>query len=148
MPALVVLALVAGVVRVDAGTARGRRQRHARHPQQAIAASGLRTVRVVAAGDIACPPGLAVTPTQCQQGATAALARRLNPRLVLTLGDHQYNKNTLAAQFSRHLHEVVGDAAAEDATGDRQPRVPDAWRQGLLLLLPGPGSPARPATTG
>ncbi len=54
---------------------------------------------MVAAGDIACPPGLAVTPTQCQQGATAALARRLDPSLVLTLGDHQYNESSLA-QFN------------------------------------------------
>jgi hypothetical protein len=62
-------------------------------------AARARVVRVVAAGDIACPPGLAVTPTQCQQGATAALARRLDPSLVLTLGDHQYNESSLA-QFN------------------------------------------------
>lgn len=60
------------------------------------AAARARTVHVVAAGDISCPPGLAVTPTQCQQGATATLARRLNPGLVLTLGDHQYDKSTPA----------------------------------------------------
>ena len=53
-------------------------------------------MRIVAAGDIACPPGLAVTSTQCQQAATAALAARMKPNLVLTLGDHQYNENSLA----------------------------------------------------
>jgi Calcineurin-like phosphoesterase len=56
----------------------------------------LRTVRVVAAGDIACPPDMEVTPDKCQQGATAALARKLNPGLVLTLGDHQYQESSLA----------------------------------------------------
>ena len=55
-----------------------------------------RTVRVVAAGDISCSPGMPVTPTQCQQAATAALARRMRPNLVLTLGDHQYENNSLA----------------------------------------------------
>ena len=65
----------------------------------APAAARARLVRVVAAGDIACPPGLPVTPTQCQQGATANLARRLAPSLVLTLGDHQYNESSLA-QFN------------------------------------------------
>ncbi len=55
-----------------------------------------RAVRVVAVGDIACPAGRPVTPTQCQQGATASLARRLAPDLVLTLGDHQYDSASLA----------------------------------------------------
>src|SRR5689334_22067735 len=52
--------------------------------------------RVVAAGDIACPPGMAVEPDKCQQGATAALAQKLKPDLVLTLGDHQYQESSLA----------------------------------------------------
>lgn len=60
------------------------------------AAPGTGGVRVVAAGDIACPPGGVVTSTTCQQGATASLARRLRPALVLTLGDTQYEKSSLA----------------------------------------------------
>jgi hypothetical protein len=87
--ALVVLALVLGSCGSDAPAT-------ARHSSSESAAPRARVVRIVAAGDIACPPGLAVTPTQCQQGATAALARRLGPRLVLTLGDHQYNSSSLA----------------------------------------------------
>jgi acid phosphatase type 7 len=60
------------------------------------AARPAKVFRVVAAGDIACPPGMAVEPDKCQQGATAALAARLKPNLVLTLGDHQYQESSLA----------------------------------------------------
>jgi hypothetical protein len=87
--ALVVLALVLGSCGTDAPA-------EARHSSSESAAARAPVVRVVAAGDIACPPGLAVTPTQCQQGATAALARRLGPSLVLTLGDHQYDTSSPA----------------------------------------------------
>jgi predicted phosphodiesterase len=59
-------------------------------------AAVVRSVRVVAAGDIACAPGEPVSRTRCQQAATAALAGRLNPALVLTLGDMQYDKASLA----------------------------------------------------
>ncbi len=53
-------------------------------------------VRVVAAGDIACAPGEPVTKESCQHVATAALAKSLDPELVLTLGDTQYPKSSLA----------------------------------------------------
>jgi hypothetical protein len=88
----VVLALVLDLVLGSCGTA----PTAVRHSSSESAAARAPIVRVVAAGDIACPPGLAVTPTQCQQGATAALARRMNPNLVLTLGDHQYESSSLA----------------------------------------------------
>jgi hypothetical protein len=52
--------------------------------------------RVVAVGDIACPAGEPTTATTCQQAATASLAQRLQPDLVLTLGDHQYPTGSLA----------------------------------------------------
>ncbi|HET7486409.1 MAG TPA: metallophosphoesterase [Acidimicrobiales bacterium] len=45
---------------------------------------------VAVAGDIACPPGLAPAPYQCQQAATAGLVAAAHPALVLTLGDNQY----------------------------------------------------------
>ena len=106
VPLLVVLALA--LTSCGSTPARARTSSaDARTPPQAIAERRAPTVRVVAAGDIACPPGLAVTPTQCQQGATAALARRLNPRMVLTLGDHQYNENS-AAQFSGSYNKSWG----------------------------------------
>jgi hypothetical protein len=51
---------------------------------------------VVAAGDIACPPGRAVTATACEQAATARLARSFRPRFVIPLGDQQYEDGKLA----------------------------------------------------
>jgi hypothetical protein len=64
--------------------------------ESAYATAAVPTVRVVAVGDIACAPGKATTATTCQQAATAALATSLRPDLVLTLGDHQYEKGSLA----------------------------------------------------
>src|SRR3954451_21430034 len=93
LPALVVLALVLA----SCGSAPITSVRDV--SAAPAAAARARVVRVVAAGDIACPPGLPVTPSQCQQGATANLPRSLGPSLVLTLGDHQYNESSLA-QFN------------------------------------------------
>jgi hypothetical protein len=53
-------------------------------------------VKVVAVGDIACPPGDPVTMTACQQASTAAQARSIDPRVVLALGDLQYDDGRLA----------------------------------------------------
>ena len=44
----------------------------------------------MAAGDIACVPGMASTPSQCQHEATARLVESLDPDVVLPLGDLQY----------------------------------------------------------
>jgi hypothetical protein len=60
----------------------------------ALASAGVAIV--VAAGDIACPPGKAVTRTQCRQGATANLVRSLKPQRVIALGDLQYEKGSYA----------------------------------------------------
>jgi hypothetical protein len=55
-------------------------------------------VTIVAAGDIACDPAQNVgQPTDCDQAATADLIGQLHPTAVLTLGDNQYENNTLAA---------------------------------------------------
>lgn len=51
---------------------------------------------VVAAGDIACPPGKPVTRTTCRQAATANLVRSLKPQKVIALGDLQYEKGSYA----------------------------------------------------
>jgi hypothetical protein len=51
----------------------------------------------VAVGDIACPPGATKTVTTCRQGATARLARRLDPRAVLAVGDTQYDTGAFRA---------------------------------------------------
>jgi hypothetical protein len=75
-------------------------------------------VTVVAVGDIACGPAVEVTPTQCQQEATADLAESLDPDAVLVLGDVAYetvDAETLKgydASWGRFLdrtHAVVGN---------------------------------------
>lgn len=48
----------------------------------------------MAAGDIACAPGIAITSTTCQQGATAALLG--SATMIQTLGDNQYETGSLA----------------------------------------------------
>jgi acid phosphatase type 7 len=48
-------------------------------------------VRVVAAGDISCEPGMATTSAECRMGATADLISALDPDVVLPLGDLQYD---------------------------------------------------------
>jgi acid phosphatase type 7 len=59
------------------------------------------TVTIVAAGDIACDPAHNVSqPHDCDQAATANLIGQLAPAAVLTLGDNQYEDNTLAAYMS------------------------------------------------
>lgn len=50
----------------------------------------VRAPTLVAAGDIACAPGMPATAVQCAQQATAALIGRLHPTAVLPLGDTQY----------------------------------------------------------
>jgi hypothetical protein len=51
---------------------------------------------LVAAGDIACQPGLPETDTQCRHARTAALAESLAPDAVAVLGDNQYEEGELA----------------------------------------------------
>ena len=59
------------------------------------------TVTIVAAGDIACDPAHNLNqPHDCDQAATASLIGQLAPAAVLTLGDNQYEDNTLAAYMS------------------------------------------------
>jgi hypothetical protein len=95
VPALVVLALALGSCGSAPPGTQTRNTAVATHAATR-AATRARVVRVVAAGDIACPPGMIVTLTQCRQVATADVARRLNPSLVLPLGDTQYEQASLA----------------------------------------------------
>jgi hypothetical protein len=55
---------------------------------------------LAAAGDIACPPGVEETATQCHQAETAALVAAINPDAVLPLGDNQYEIGALDAYQS------------------------------------------------
>jgi acid phosphatase type 7 len=49
---------------------------------------------LAAAGDVACAPGSAVTPTTCRHGDTASLLETLAPDAVAILGDVQYDRGT------------------------------------------------------
>lgn len=70
---------------------------------------------IVAAGDIACDPGSnSGAPSRCDQGGTANLIREINPAAVLTLGDTQYESNTLSA-YQQVFDPTWG--AATRATG-------------------------------
>jgi hypothetical protein len=68
---------------------------------------------IAAAGDIACDPASRNfrrghgTATACHMGATARLLRRLDPQVVLTLGDNQYENGTLA-KFHRSYDRSWG----------------------------------------
>lgn len=75
-------------------------------------------IRIVAVGDVACPPGKPPTPRTCQQEATAKLTASLNPSAVLMLGDLQYER-----------------ASAEEFSS-----FDDSWGGLLPLVLPVPGN--------
>lgn len=74
---------------------------------------------IAAAGDIACTPGSAVTTSNCRQGQTANLIVSMNPAAVLTLGDNQYESNTLTeyngsfaaswGKFKAKIHPGIGN---------------------------------------
>lgn len=59
-----------------------------------VAPVAVRSVSLVAVGDIACPPGQAATRKTCRQAATARIAKAQKPRRVIALGDLQYPKGT------------------------------------------------------
>ena len=62
---------------------------------------------VAVAGDIACVPGMAVTPDQCQMEATAQLVESLSPAAVLVPGDLQYEYGE-AANFAASYEPTWG----------------------------------------
>lgn len=55
-----------------------------------VAEAGVGSKSIVAVGDIACPPGSAVTATKCRQEQVAALTRRIDPDQLWLAGDIQY----------------------------------------------------------
>ena len=100
------------------------------------------TLRVVAVGDIACEPGRPASGTACRQAETAALARSLDPDLVLTLGDHQYDANSLA-EFAGSYDRSWGSlrSRTRPAIGNHEYKTPGA--SGYYSYFKGrqPGSP-------
>jgi acid phosphatase type 7 len=111
-------------------------------------------VRLVAVGDIACPPDEEATPVTCQEDATADLTSSLDPDQVVALGDLQYEsgaEDDFRAAFEQSwgrfddiLHSVPGnheygteDAAGYDAfVGQEDPTDPDysAWDAGAWRI--------------
>lgn len=104
------------------------------------------SARVVAVGDIACPPGGEVTETTCQQDRVGELAKSLKPDLVLTLGDQQYDsgtKDNFMASYDKvwgslwditrptpgnHEYYDGGAAGYYDYFAGRQPGPPGYYR--------------------
>jgi acid phosphatase type 7 len=66
---------------------------------------------VVAAGDIACPPGATVTTTRCRDAATARLAGSFSPAWAFVLGDLQYDTGRLE-DFRNAYHKTWGQFLA------------------------------------
>jgi len=64
-------------------------------PAPPARAAGVAGPTLVAAGDIACPPGLRRTATRCRHADTARLIGRLDPDVVAPLGDIQYDRGEL-----------------------------------------------------
>ena len=65
------------------------------------------SAKVVAVGDIACPPGWRVTRKQCRHRKTAKAAIALSPNRVIALGDLQYQKGRFRA-FKRSYGKSWG----------------------------------------
>jgi 3',5'-cyclic AMP phosphodiesterase CpdA len=90
-------------------------------------AAGVTGPTLVAAGDIACPPGLSATRTRCRQAATADVIERLDPDVVAPLGDLQYDKGELA-NFRRVYAPAWGRfrARSRPAAGNHEYATPGA----------------------
>jgi hypothetical protein len=96
---------------------------------------------LLAAGDIACAPGSAVTPTACHHAASARLIRReAGPDLlgILLLGDTQYERGTDAeyASFDATWGAAIDYARVPvlPATGNHEYANPDPAPPGCRLL--------------
>jgi hypothetical protein len=108
-------ALTAGCADAPASAVRGGSSTVTEHrtPDRVTAAARVpgvagKRIEVVAVGDIACPPGDAVTETACRQGDTADLATQIDPDAVLGLGDLQYEIGALSA-FRHSYDDSWGD---------------------------------------
>jgi hypothetical protein len=91
--ALLVVAAVAVLATVPLPGLRAPGPRAAARPAGGVRRGG--GIVVVAAGDIACPPGSPATAAGCQQRATARAVLAQHPRAVLLLGDNQYRDGAL-----------------------------------------------------
>jgi hypothetical protein len=118
--ALLLVAAASGGAGVAAAAARPAPRAPA-PPRAGATAAASRTIVVAAAGDVACD-GV------CGQADTAAIVRRIKPRLVLGLGDYQYDTGTLAnlkahydpywGRFKRITYAINGGSHDFYGTGD------------------------------
>jgi hypothetical protein len=78
-------------------------------------------VTLVAAGDIACIPGMSVTSARCHHGTTAQLVTNLAPDAVATLGDAQY-EDALLTDYEQSYDPTWGafKAITRPATGNHE----------------------------
>ena len=67
-------------------------------------AAQARDPAIMAAGDIACRPGWRATSGACRQRATARIIRNRRSARILTLGDNQYERGTLAEFRNSYRH--------------------------------------------
>ena len=97
-------------------------------------------IALVAAGDIACPPGQRTTLTTCHQRDTGGLAARLRPTIVAPLGDNQYPAGTPVA-YTRSFGPAWGrlKSRMRPAVGNHEYLTPRA--AGYFSYF---GSPAAP----
>ncbi len=97
---------------------------------------------VVAVGDIACPAGSEASATSCDASATAALARRYQPRKVLTLGDQQYDAGALSAYQSSYAHTWGAlKAITKPVAGNHEYRTKGAAGYYAYFSRQQPGAP-------
>lgn len=104
---------------------------------------------LVAAGDVSCAPGSKPTPTMCEQAATAAVVAGLNPDVVATLGDEQYDVGTIGnfdnsydltwGKFKAITHPVIGNHEYAQAN------FPGAQAAGYFDYFNGVGAADGPA---
>jgi acid phosphatase type 7 len=140
------LALVAGCGGSSHASARSDPARTAPRPTRgAGAAAPVAGPTLVAAGDVACRPGMTRARFECHQADTAALVARLHPDAVAVLGDLQYETGSLAdfrgsfdrswGRFGARLRPALGNheygtpgAAGYFATfGARAGRPGEGW---------------------
>lgn len=83
--------------------------------------------RIVAVGDLACPPGLLTLPGQCQQAQTAQIAKSFDPEDVLLLGDTQYPDGKLS-DYNNSFDKSWGvfGHKLKPAPGNHEWRTPNA----------------------
>ena len=115
-------------------------------PAKPSAATGY--VRVVAAGDIACKPGSRARPRKCRQAATAKVAARMRPQVVLPLGDTQYERGTLR-QYRRSYARSWGNllSRTRPTIGNHEYGTPGARGYYSYFWSRQPGPPGYYRTT-